>query len=239
MKTSNKIFLAAVMLMLAYLVGYDFTLKTEYDKGGYKSRSYGMTEVKLGKFNVINHRAGNMLGLHIEQGKTYGIWIDKYYKKRIKISQQGQTLNIDYVDKEVRQSGRYAGITIICPVITSVIANTYTPKSVENGFSDNGTIEISGFKQNEPLNVRSDTWIDVHLANNTLNQLNANFGLLPGSSPSLTIDNNNIIKTANLNLKGSSSINLYNPSIAQPNYHFGDSTTVTLSGSALKMVQPK
>lgn len=242
MKTSNKIFLAAILLLLAYMVGYDFTLKTEYEKGAYKSRFYGMSEIKLSNFNMINHKAGNMAGLHIEQGKSYGVWVDKYFKDRIKITQQGQTLNIDYIGKEVRQSGDFTGIIITCPVISQVIATTYPmPKDFkeDDEFSTSGLVEVAGFKQTLPLSIRSEKSISFDLTKNTLTQLDADFGNTTKDRPRLTINKNNQIETANLNLKGSTKLSLYGPAVAKPNYHFGDSIMVTLSGSSLKMVQPK
>jgi hypothetical protein len=242
MKTSNKIFLAAILLLVAYLVGYDFTLKAEYEKGAYKNRFYGMTEVKLSNFNVINHNAGNMVGLHVEQGKAYGVWVEEYFKDRITISQSGQTLTIKYTGKDVRQWSDNAGIIITCPVISQVTATPFAmPKDFEeeDEFSTRGIVELEGFKQTLPLTIKSDKTINFSLAKNTLAQLNADFGTTPKDRPRLTINQSNQIEAANLNLKGGTQLSLYSPSIAKPNYQFGDSIMVTLSGSALKMVQPK
>jgi hypothetical protein len=242
MKTSNKILIAAGLFLLACLIAYDFTLKTEYEKGAYKSRFYGMTEIKLKDFNAINHRAGNMVGLQIEQGKTYGVWISKYYKDKVKITRQGKTLNIDYVnydESDVHHSGYALAVTVICPVMTNVNATAYVPQKPELGFSLNGSILISGFKQSQPLSIKADKWIEVNLSNNTLTQLNADLGTTLEDAPKLTIDLNNHIQNANINLNGKSALNLYNPAIVKPNYHFSDSTTVTLSGSSLKLMQLK
>lgn len=242
MKTSNKIFLAAILLLFAYLVGYDFTLKAEYEKGTYKSRFYGMTEVKLSNFNVINHKAGNMVGLRVEQGKAYGVWVEQYFKDRITISQSGQTLTIKYTGKDVRQWSDRTGIIITCPVISQITATPFAmPKDFEeeDEFSTRGIVEVAGFRQTLPLTIKSDKTISFDLAKNTLAQLDANFGTTPKDRPHLTINKNNKIESANLNLKGSTQLSLYGPAVAKPNYHFGDSIMVTLSGSSLKMVQPK
>jgi hypothetical protein len=242
MKTSNKIFLAAVLLLIAYLVGYDFTLKTEYEKGAYKSRFYGMTEVKLSNFNVINHNAGNMVGLHIEQGKAYGVWVEEYFKDRITISQSGQTLTIKYTGKDVRQWSDRAGIIITCPVISQVTATPFAmPKDFEeeDEFSTRGIVELEGFKQTLPLSIRSDKSISITMSKNSLSELNASVGNSPKDKPRLTIGDDNHIAAANINMQGAAQLSLYGPAIEKPNYHLGDSTMITLSGSSLKMVQPK
>jgi len=231
--------IAAGVFLLACLVGYDFTLKAEYEKGAYKSRFYGMTEIKIKDFDKIKHKCGNMIGLRVEQGKTYGVWMQSFQKDWIKFSQQGETLNIDYVGKEEESWGSSVGIIIICPKISQVDATTYMPKLPGVRFSLRGLVEVAGFKQTVPLSISAGAWTDFYLTNNKLTQLNADFGFSSGDEPNLTIDNNNIIHAANLNLKGNSTLNLYSPAIAQPNYHFGDSTRVTLSGSSLKLVQPK
>jgi len=241
MKTSNKIFIATGLLLLAYMVGYDFTLKSAYEKGDYKSRFYNMTELKFNNFNIVNHQAGNMLGLRVEHGDKYGVWVDKNLKDWVKITQNGQVLNITYAGKNFRQAGSYQGIVIICPVLSQVTATPFPkPKDVEEyNFGSDGGIEVAGFKQTLPMNIRSDKSISVTLSKNTLTDLTANIGNSPKERPRLTIEQSNHIATAHITMQGASQLSLYGPAVEKPDYHLGDSTMVTLSGSALKLVQPK
>lgn len=240
MKTSNKIFLVAALLLFAYMVGYNFTLKAEYKKGTYKSRFYGMQQIKLQNFNSIDHKAANMAGLRIEQGNTYGVWINDYLKDRITFSQSGQTLMINYTGKDVRQWYK-TGIIITCPVISKVLAAPFImPKNFEeeDEFSMQGRVEIAGFKQTLPLSVRSDRSIDVNIIKNDLDEFNATLGSTNADKPELSIEHSNHIQVANINLKGKANLNLNNPVIDKSNYQFEDSTAVTLSGSALKLLKP-
>lgn len=240
MKTSNKIFLAAALLIFVYLVGFDFTLKAEYEKGTYKSRFYGMQQIKLQNFNIINHNAGNMLGLRIEQGNTYGVWLNDYFKDRITLSQSGQTLTISYTGKDVRQWYK-TGIIVTCPVISKVTAAPFImPKNFEeeDEFSMQGRVEIAGFKQTLPLSVRSDRSIDLKMVKNDLAEFNATLGNTNADKAQLSVEHSNHIQAANINLKGKAKLNLINPVIVKPNYQFEDSTVVTLSGNALKLVKP-
>ena len=240
MKKSNKIFLTAALLLFVYMVGYDFTLKAEYEKGTYKSPFYGMKQIKLQKFNSIDHNAANMVGLRIEQGSTYGVWIDSHFIDEISISQSGQTVAINYTGTDMRQWYK-PGIIITCPVVSQVTATPLPmPKGLKNPeeFSVEGLVEIAGFKQILPLSVRSDRSIDVNMAKNDLAELNASLGSTNADKAQLSIEHSNHIQAANLNLKGKARLNLINPFIVKPNYHFGDSTLVTLSGSALKLLKP-
>jgi hypothetical protein len=240
MKTSNKIFLAAALLIFVYLVGFDFTLKAEYEKGTYKSRFYGMQQIKLQNFNNIDHKAANMVGLRIEQGSTYGVWVHNYFKDEVTISQSGQTLTINYTGKDVRQWYK-TGIIITCPVISEVTAAPFImPKNFEeeDEFFMQGRVEIAGFKQTLPLSIRSDRSIDVKMVKNDLAEFNATLGNTNADKAQLSVEHSNHIQVAHINLKGKAKLNLINPIIIKPNYQFEDSTEVTLSGSALKLLKP-
>src|SRR5665213_2713712 len=99
MKTSNKILMAAALVVIAWLVIYDNALKAEYVKGDFKKPHYHMLQLNFSNFNTIEHNAGNIIGLKIEKG-PYSVWVDDYVKDKITISQNGQDLTINYTSKE-------------------------------------------------------------------------------------------------------------------------------------------
>jgi len=254
MKTSNKLLIAAGVFLLACLVGYDFTLKTEYDKGAYKSRFYQMTALKFTNFKIINHKAGNCLGLRVEQGDNYGVWVSNNYKDMVEITQNGQTLTIKYSGKDFYNLGDYSGIIITCPVLNELTAMpALIPKISDYGYD--GNIEIEGFKQTVPMTLKSNQSINFTMDYNSLSELNVSMGnnvYAPGryydrannliavnGKPQLYIGSSNSIKVANLNMQGGSQLNLQGPVIGKPNYQLADNATITLSGSSLKLVQPK
>src|SRR5471030_1778532 len=115
MKTSNKIIMIAALVVIAWLVIYDNALKAEYVKGDFKKPHYRMQQLNFSNFNVIEHNAGNIIGMQVKKA-PYGVWIDDYAKDKIRVSRHGQTLQIDYIGKE--NFNDYRGITISCPDVT-------------------------------------------------------------------------------------------------------------------------
>ncbi|WP_345953626.1 hypothetical protein [Mucilaginibacter sp. PAMB04168] len=236
MKTSNKILLAAVLIVVAYTVGYDFALKAEYDKGAYKNKFYRMTEFKVSNFDSISHNTTNIAGVKIEQGDKYGVWVDDNMKDQVKIEQQGTTLNINCdTTKDLRRRPYYASIVITCPKLKGLSTHQLKTAHDEDNANGDGRIEIIGLNQTVPLSITADKGVDILLSKNKLGMLNVNLGTAKDRAE-LFIYNSNSIQVANLQLKGRSQLNLDNPTIVKGNYHFGDSTMVTLSGQALKLV---
>ncbi|RYE24084.1 MAG: hypothetical protein EOP42_22630, partial [Sphingobacteriaceae bacterium] len=75
MKTSNKLVLAVVTIILLSMVGYDLALRAEYRKGEYKNRFYGMKKLPaLSGYTSIDNRAANFVSVNVEKGNNAVIW---------------------------------------------------------------------------------------------------------------------------------------------------------------------
>ena len=238
MKTSNKILLAIALILVAYLVGYNFALKKVYNTGTYKSRFYQMTPLKFSNFNSINHKAANIVGLKVEQGDKFGVWVSNDMKDRVTVSQQGETLSIAYPDLKDIDRGLDTSIIVTCPNLKNIIASPEKTIKDEWEYAVRSTY-ITGFKQNSPLKIEAGKRVEILLNKNNLAQLDAVMGQNNAEDPRLTIGSDNHIQIANLQLNGRSQLTLWNPAIGKGNYHFADSSMVTLFGSTLKLVAQK
>jgi len=246
MKTSNKILMAAALVLIAWLVIYDNALKAEYVKGDFKKPHYHMQQLSFSNFNTIEHNAGNIIGLQVEKG-PYGVWVDDYIKDKINISQNGQTLVITNTSKE--NVNDYRGIIISCPDVISITSNPFiNPKKAtgdrylrQNGNSmiieyfQHETILVTGFNQ-PVMNLQANQFTEFELKKNTLGQLNAKVGDKQRGQAGLTIDADNNISTADLQVPGKSTLTLDNVTINKVTYKVTDSAEVTLTGKAVHLL---
>lgn len=227
MKTSNKLLLTATVIIFTYLAVYDFQLKAEYVKGDYRSRFYNMKHTALNRFTSIENNAGNKLGVNIEKGPKFEIWINDFLADKVVVTQRNNTLYIDFKDKQF--SFYQAGITIICPAVDSIIASTQV--SPDWQFSS-GKTTVTGFTQ-DVMNIRANKLTEIELSKNSLGKLIASTG---GSNATLTIRSDNQIKAADINIIGKSDLKLFN-TIANSSYNCTDSATITLNGKLFRSLQ--
>lgn len=223
MKTSNKLLLIATLIMFGYLVVFNFQLKAEYLKGDYKSQFYGMQQTPLNSFNTIEHKAANLINLHIEKGPVFAVWMNESVKDRIIITQRNNTLYIDYKDK-THFKNYLAGIIVTCPAVNSIIAK---PITIPDTQFWSATTTISGFDQ-DVMNINANRSTEIELTKNAINNLNAGTG---ESNAALTIQNDNQIKNATFKIAGKSLLKQL-AVITNPNYSYTDSATITLNGKS-------
>ena len=242
MKTSNKLFIAAILIIILSMVAYDFALRAEYLKGEYKSRFYEKEKLGFNGFKSIDNRAANYLPITIERGDHFGVWIDKNLKDRIKISKIGDQLIIDVIDRNSPKIIPYSNsVTIICPSINEI---TMQPlllvKENQEIYPSDATTNLSGFnQQNLSLIVNESTHLS--LEKNKIENLNAIVGTNSSKHAYLFIASNNQIGNANINVLGKNQLVIENPKIEKTNFTISDSANVSLGGSTLKQLrtQPK
>lgn len=227
MKTSNKLLLTATVIIFAYLAVYDFQLKAEYVKGDYKSRFYNMKHTALNRFTSIENNVGNLLGVTIEKGPKFEIWINNFLADKVGITQRNNTLYINFKDKQFKFY--QGGITIICPFVNSITASPLVSPNWQ--FSVEKTT-VTGFAQ-DVMNIHANKFTEIELSKNSLGKLIASTG---GSNATLTILRNNQIKAADINIIGKSELKLFN-TIANSNYNCTDSATITLNGKLFRSLQ--
>ncbi len=226
MKTSNKLILAATIVVFAYLVVSDFALKAEYATGNYKNPHYAMDHIVLKNFTIIQSNAGNMIGVNIEKGDRFEVFMREGLKDRVTISQKNNTVYIDNNGKP--EYDVYEGVTIVCPYFSTIIVNADTSGNTR-GLRTN----VIGFNQ-PTFTIQATKWSYIELAGNNFTQLNAR---MDGENSRLVIDKNNTIGTANFEMLGKSNLELRYPMINKVSYKLSDSANLTMSGSLVRKLQ--
>ena len=123
MKTSNKLILAATIVIFAYLVVSDFALKAEYATGNYQKEHYAMDHIALKNFTTIQNNAGNIIDVEIIRGDKFEVFIREEVKDRVTISQKNDTVFMD--TKGQPEYSMYGAIKIKCPYFNTLITREY------------------------------------------------------------------------------------------------------------------
>jgi len=245
MKTSNKILIAATVVVLAWLIVFDMTLKAEYVKGDYNKPHYHMHQLGFSNFNIIEHNAGNIIGIRVEKG-PYGVWMDDYLKDKITVSQHDKTLLIECTSKEDFGGN---GVIITCPDLVAITTNPlirpgnnpggrYSRKSGTSLIIDyfpHATSTVTGFDQLS-MTIVANEFTVIDMEKNTLGQLNAKVGDSKKGNAGVIITTNNKITFADFQVPGKSTLTLDNVVINKVTYKIADSADVHLTGKAVHLL---
>ncbi len=237
MKTSNKLLLTAILIIIVSMVTYDFALRAEYLKGTYKSRFYEMKKLNLENFTILDNRVANIISVQIEYGKSYAVYMNNDLKNNLLISKNGNKLLIDVADKAKPIINPYNNnVIIICPKLDQVITRPDIRKSIKEWDNDNGTTSITGFdQQNMDLFINTSTHLNFE--KNKIGHLQATVGNNLSQHAYLFIASNNQIKDAVIKVMGKNQLNIENPKIIKSTFDISDSATVSLGGSILKQLK--
>lgn len=236
MKTSNKLFLTAILIVIISLITYDFALRAEFKKGTYKSRFYGFEETKaFNGFKEIDNRAANLISVRVEKGAEPSIWIKSSWKDRFNISRKGATLVIEVANKQsTRVSAYNNSITIVCPSIDKIITTPYLGKSGQNQIYSRGITTVAGFTLDK-LFLNISKGVDLFVEKNKIVNLQAVVGDPKSDNAALTISSGNVINNATINVPGKNHLKIENSAIVKRNFNIADSASVEFSGGFLKL----
>ena len=243
MKTSNKLFSAAILILLAAMIVYDFQLKAEYvtmkrlGLGQYQKDhrfdNYEKADVK--KFSSIDLRSANVVRITIEYGEKEAVWVDKGGKDMVNVSQNGETLMVDLSDKGKEDIDFYKGsVIIISPKIKSIhtTAHTYSRKKNQNTRVSTrfqgGPVSITGFRQ-DSLQLIVAGWTNIDFNKNELKHLNAIVGGETGNGE-LSISSNNNVESMKLKVEGESTVEVLDSDVKKIDHQIAEGAIVTFRG---------
>jgi hypothetical protein len=236
MKTSNKLLLVALLVLLTSLTAYNMALRNEYRKGDYKDPLHGYAKLDFKDFTEIDLSAAGSANVKVVAG-PFGVRLSPRAAEFVKVGQQGTRL---VVRVDFKNSEQYLGwgqtLVISCPRLAQLTTgNAYWLAGQLKGQNKTrpSNAQVEGFRQ-DSLRVRLDQASNVTLAGNKLSYLAAVAGATPGSTAGLTLAATNNIGAANLDIQHQSELTINNIAIAQPAYHFADSAKATLTGAALR-----
>ena len=235
MKTSNKLFVAAVALVLGSLASYDAALRAEYRTGHYKDPMHNYQALGLRNFDAVTVPSASGLRVKVVAG-PFAVRVSKDAADYVRVTQRGQQLlvSLAYPEK-VERLGRQEAVVITCPRLKLLtVEGTYTVagKAPLGERQAGGEVEIRGFRQ-DSLTLRQDQSNQVRLTGNTLGWLRASAGTRPGSEPGLGIGADNHIQAADLTIGHRGHLDLAT-AIPRLRYQFSDSTTIALTGAAVR-----
>ncbi len=237
MKTSNKLLLTAILVIIGSMITYDLALRAEYRKGTYKSRFYEMEKLSLEGFTILDNRVANIISVQIEYGKSYAVYMNNDLKNNLLISKNGNKLMIDVADKAKPKINPYKNnVIIICPKLDQVITSPNIRKSIKEWDNDNGTTSITGFdQQNMDLLINKSTHLNFE--KNKIGHLQATVGDNLSQHAYLFIGSNNQINDATIKVAGKNQLSIGSPKITKSNFTISDSAIVNLDGSILKQLR--
>ena len=233
MKTSNKLFVAAVALVLGSLATYDAALRAEYRTGHYKDPLHNYQALGLRNFESVSVPSASGLRVRVEAG-PFAVRVNQDAAGYVHVTQQGRQLlvTLAYPDKP-ESLGRRETVVISCPRLVALTTEgTYTVAGKTEQLQTGGEVEIKSFRQ-DSLTLRQNQSSQVRLVGNTLGWLRASAGTHPGSEPRLEIGADNRIQGADLAIGHRGHLGLAT-AIARLRYQFSDSASVVLTGAAAR-----
>ena len=238
MKTSNKLILAALLLLVISLLSYDYLLKSEFLTGSYKNPYKNFITLKFKNFDTINVNSVSAANVKFEQG-PFRVRMSPDASEFTRVSQQHRTLNIDAVFEYSYQNTPDPYILIIsCPKIAELKASArygtngkiYIDTVVRDLWNMRKVL-IDGFKQ-DSMTISQDYGSRVFLSNSSIGALKAVTGLSPESGPQLNLLNNNHFDKITLDIRNKSSVIINTVPKNKFNYRLDDSARIILNGAA-------
>jgi len=240
MKTSNKLLLTAVLVLLISLALYDTALRAEYRKGTFRNPFKDFVTLNYQDFNAVDLPAASQASVRIEAG-PYRVRVYKPLNEFLQASQHGKQLTLALrFPKDDRSflNASQPAIVISCPTLAALRTNARY--LVEGQLKINHKVsgwnpqqvQVQGFQQDSLL-VQADNGSQVELLRNTLTSLRVAAGQHdPAGAPMLRLQADNHIQHASLTMRAKSNL-LLNAQIQDLRYQFSDSATATMPGRML------
>jgi hypothetical protein len=239
MRTSNKILIAAFVLLFTSLAFFDLSLKAEYQKGDYADPYRDFVKLDYKNFNAIELKSSTAINIMLVQG-PFKVMATPQIMDALDISQEKNKLIIGakFHDHFRGMNSDYI-LYVSCPTLTSLRADaSYLADNVK--ITDTLVRDINwrptmitGFTA-DSLNIREDHAANVILQNNTIKHLNATIGQDDNSGSALTMGSNNQFTTTDINVLNRSRLWIKGTNANNINYHLADSASLIVNGAAAK-----
>jgi hypothetical protein len=237
MKTSNKLAIAAVLLILISLVAFDLMLKASYISGTYKNLFKDFVTLNFKDFNAINLGSSTASNIIVEQG-PFRVRIEPEAARFVKVSQHNKTLHIETAFPGNYENSRADYVLIIsCPNLVKFDADArYMAGDLQiidtlasEDFKWRPTI-IRGFTL-DSLSVTEKHASSIILTGNKIKVMHAVIGLSDGSRSNMIIQKNNQFDNADLNILNKSQLQLHEAVILNLKYKLADSAKLIINGA--------
>jgi len=237
-KTSNKLILAALFLLLVSLTGYDYLLRAEYISGRYRDPYSTFITLKFTNFDAVDVNSTSAVNVKFVQG-PFSVRVDTGALEFAKFKQQGNRLKIyatfkgDYI-----QNGNPYIVVISCPKLTEVNTNAIfiagNKQVTDTVYREDWHMRqnlIEGFTE-DSLSIRQSFGSNIILSGNHIRVFNAVVGINTWSFAETFILKNNQFQQANVDVLNRSHLLVEGQTIHDLKYHLADSAKITFTGSA-------
>ncbi|MBC6612708.1 hypothetical protein H8B15_17425 [Hymenobacter sp. BT507] len=240
MKTSTKLLLVGILILVASLATYNVALRAEYNRGEFRNPYRDYSALTLRDFDEVELAPGSRLTVKIEAGP----FAVRQHNKAdsIQVVQTGRRLRIIDLAKQRNSRSHWTPNVVVvnCPRLAMLLVNSSAagvaqapPAMPLNPDLPSAVVQLNGFHQDSLL-LAADQNASVELGQNQLGQLRVVAGTTPGSTANVRIAKTNTIGAARLNFQHNSAFTLDAPTISDLRYQFSDSVRATLPGAALR-----
>ncbi|AMM52518.1 hypothetical protein TH61_16870 [Rufibacter sp. DG15C] len=241
MKTSNKLFIAAMTTLILLLVIYDFGLKAEYVKGSAVYTGNDKILLDHKDFDRVRVNSAGVISVFIVPG-MHRIEVLKESAMDVKITQTGKLLTVDMnIPVDIDYYGNRKAVFIYMPNLKELSTDAqYTVKRVHQlrrrvKDTEELGVKVQGFTKNfslDSLTVVQDNGSTVKLIGNKIGYLKTVSGMSTGSKSALNIKEGNQIQAAHFEVRGSSLLSLENVAIPILRIKASDSAQIALTGAS-------
>jgi len=245
MKTSNKLGIAAVILILVAMFFYDLKLKAAYLSGDYKNPFRDFVAMNFKDFNSIKLNASTAANIIVKQG-PFSVKIEPNGNNYVKVAQTGNTLSIDVGFSGNYQNPRYDYVMVItCPNLVNFDADA---KYMAGDLPVTDTLAWADFKWRpsiirgftmDSLSITAKHASNIILSQNNIKSLKAVIGINDGSASDMTIGTGNRFEKADLTVLNKSRLQILEANIPNLKYEMADSAKLILTGAAKKLIIKK
>ncbi|WP_143167011.1 hypothetical protein [Mucilaginibacter sp. OK098] len=245
MKTSNKLTIAAILLILVSLIYYDLMLKVSYQGGTYKDQFKDFVTLNFKDFKSIDLGSSTASNIIVKQG-PFSVRIEPAATQFVKVSQRDQTLHIETAFPGNYQNSRGDYVLVIsCPNLVRFDADArymagdrqIIDTLASEDFKWRPTI-ISGFTL-DSLSITEKHASSIILIRNKIKVIHAVIGLSDGSRSNMIIQKDNQFSNANLNILNKSQLQLHEAIIPNLKYQIADSAKLIITGALKNQIIKK
>ena len=244
MKTSSKLVLAAVILLVVALFAYDNLLKTEYLSGKYKDTYSDYRTLNFKDFDAADLPSSTASNVKFIQG-PFSVRIAPDALNYTSVKQTGNRLRVAVNFDGNYYNNRFDYLLIIsCPKLTEVNASavygkykgtqTYIDTTVREDWHMRQVL-VEGFNE-DSISLKQNYASTIVLSGNHIRAVKAVIGTSDSSGSKIIIRKDNQIKQANITVLNRATLMLDGKAIQNLNYRLADSAKIIFTGAAQNII---
>ncbi len=239
MKTSTILILTTVLVILGFLVAFNFKMKQEYDYELGKGQYRFMEFTPLKGVEKMDFKLADGSQVKIVQGSKEGMWVNKRMRDNVTFKIAGHTLSLSLSHEHTRTefSSWNADIVITTKILKAVEAHAYYSNRSEFKANSEGTcfIDVDGY-QPDLFDLKIGEYVNATLDHMQIDTLKADIGEI-SKKAGLTLLSGVKANVAQINIPGNGQLSLYNSKIVKTTYNLSDAATVAVNGKVVKMIK--